>query len=93
MNLKLLTDLIDSLDGLKAFINLPNAMREAMRKTQDDTYRRTDTTLSRVIIRVGNLLLDAADDDFLAKPRGWATSVCRQSRSSDFANGKGSAYD
>ena len=69
MQLKLFTDLIDALGkvagGLKAIVNLPKAEREAMRRTLDETYRLIDTTLNMVIIRLGDVLLHAADDDFL----------------------------
>lgn len=69
MELKLFTDLIDALGkvagGLKAIVNLPKAEREAMRRTLDETYRLVDTTLNMVIIRLGDLLLLAAPDDFL----------------------------
>ena len=69
MELKLFTDLIDVLGkvagGLKAIVNLPKAEREAMRRTLDETYRLIDTTLNMVIIRLGDILLHAADDDFL----------------------------
>lgn len=69
MEFKLFTDLIDALGkvvgGLKALVNLPKAEREAMRRTLDETYRLIDTTLNMVIIRLGDILLHAADDDFL----------------------------
>ena len=69
MELKLFTDLIDALGkvagGLKAIVNLTKAEREAMRRTLDETYRLIDTTLNMVIIRLGDILLHAADDDFL----------------------------
>ena len=69
MELKLFTDLIDALGkvagGLKAIVNLPKAEREAMRRTLDETYRLIDTTLNMVIIRLGDILLHAADHDFL----------------------------
>lgn len=66
---KSFTDLIDSLGkaagGLKAIVNLPKTEREPMRQTLDETYRLSDTTLNMVIIRLGDLLLLAADEDFL----------------------------
>lgn len=69
MELKLFTDLIDALGkvggGLQAIVNLPKAERETMRQTLDETYRLIDTTLNMVIIRLGDILLHAADDDFL----------------------------
>ncbi len=69
MKLKLFTNLIDALGkvagGLKAIVNLPKAVREAMRRTLDETYRLIDTTLNMVIIRLGELLLNVADADFL----------------------------
>lgn len=69
MEIKLFTDLIDALGkvagGLKAIGNLPKAERETMRKTLDETYRLIDTTLNLVIIRLGDILLEAVDDDFL----------------------------
>lgn len=36
-----------------------------MRQTLDETYRLIDTTLNMVIIRLGDILLRAVDDDFL----------------------------
>lgn len=36
-----------------------------MPRTLDDTCRLFDTTLNMVIIRLGDILLFAADDDFL----------------------------
>ena len=69
MGLRLFTNLIDALGkvagGLKAIVNLPKAERETMRQTLDETYRLIDTTLNMVIIRLGDILLLAADDDFL----------------------------
>jgi hypothetical protein len=69
MELKLFTDLIDALGkvagGLKAIVNLPKAERETMRRTLDETYRLVDTTLNMVIIRLGDILLQTADEDFL----------------------------
>jgi hypothetical protein len=69
MELKIFTDLIDALgkvaSGLKAIVNLPKAEREAMRRTLDETYRLIETTLNMVIIRLGDILLLAADNDFL----------------------------
>ncbi|MDP2619114.1 MAG: hypothetical protein Q8P46_02885 [Hyphomicrobiales bacterium] len=69
MELKLFTDLIDALGkvagGLKAIVNLPKAERGTMRRTLNETYRLVDTTLNMLIIRLGDPLLLAADDDFL----------------------------
>jgi hypothetical protein len=69
MDIKLFTDLIDALnkvaDGLKAIVNLPKAERETIRQTLDETYRLIDTTLNMVIIRLGDIQLQASDDDFL----------------------------
>ena len=69
MELKLFTDLIDALGkvagGLKAIVNLPKSEREAIRRTLDETYRLIDTTLNMVIIRLGDILLQASNDDFL----------------------------
>lgn len=69
MELKLFTDLIDALDkvagGLKAIVNLPKAERETIRRTLDETYRLIDTTLNMVIIRLGDIVLQAPNDDFL----------------------------
>ena len=69
MEFKLFTDLIDALGkvagGLKAIVNLPKAQRELMRQTLDETYRLIDMTLNMVIIRLGDILLHPADDDFL----------------------------
>ena len=69
MELKLFTDLIDALGkvagGLKAIVNLAKAEREAMRRTLDETYHLVDTTLDIVMIRLGDILLHPAHDDFL----------------------------
>ena len=67
--LKVFTDLIDALGkvagGLKAIVNLPKAERETIRHTLDETYRLIDTTLNMVIIRLGDILFNVADADFL----------------------------
>jgi hypothetical protein len=39
-----------------------------LRQTLDETYRMIDTTLNMVIIRLGDILLLAAADDFLREP-------------------------
>ena len=71
MELKLFTDLIDALGkvagGLKAIVNLPKAEREAMRQALDETYRLIDTTLNMMIIRLVDILLHPAHDDFRRK--------------------------
>lgn len=71
MELKLFTDLIDALGkvagGLRAIVNLPTAERETIRRTLDETYRLIDTTLNMVIIRLGDIVLQASDDDFLCE--------------------------
>ena len=71
MELKIFTELINALGkvagGLKAIVNLPKAERETMRQTLDDTYRLIDTTLNMVIIRLGDILLQTSDDDFLGE--------------------------
>jgi len=71
MELKLFTELIDALGKvagwLKAIVNLPKAQRETKRRTLDETYRLMDTTLNMVIIRLGDILLRTADDDFLSE--------------------------
>lgn len=71
MEFKLFTDPIDVLgnvaDGLKAIVNMPEAEREATRCKLDGTYRLVDTTLNMVIIRLGEVPLYAADDDFLCE--------------------------
>ena len=67
--IKFFTDLIDALakvaGGLHAIVNLPKAERETIRHTLDETYRLIDTTLNMVIIRLGDILLQSVDDDFL----------------------------
>ena len=69
MELALFTDLIGALgkvaDGLKSIVSLPKVERETMRETLEEPYRLIDTALNMVIIRPGDLLLLAADDDFL----------------------------
>jgi hypothetical protein len=63
------TDLIDALGkvagGLKAVVNLPKAQRETIRQTLDENYRLIDTTLNMVIIRLGDIVLQPNNDDFL----------------------------
>jgi len=69
MDLKLFTDMIDALGkvvgGLKAIVTLPKTERETIGRTLDETYRLIDTTLNMVIIRLGDILLQGADGDFL----------------------------
>ncbi len=69
MSIKLFTDLIDALGkvagGLKTIVNLPKSERDAIRGTLDETYRLIDTTLNMVIIRLGDVLQNSADDEFL----------------------------
>lgn len=69
MEIRLFTDLIDALGkvagGLKTIVNLPKAERESIRHALDETYRLIDTTLNMVIIRLGDVLLQISDDDFL----------------------------
>lgn len=69
MALKLFTDLIEALgkvtDGLKVIVNLPKDKRESIHRPLDETYRLIDTTLNMVIIRLGDIVLQASDDDFL----------------------------
>jgi hypothetical protein len=69
MEFKFFTDLIDALGkvagGLKAIVNMPKAERETMRRTLDETYRLIDTTLNMVIIWLGDIQLQASDDDLL----------------------------
>lgn len=71
MKLTLFTDLIDTLAkvpcGLMHIVNLPKAERATIRQTLDETYRLIDTTLNMVIIRLGDILLHTADDDFLGE--------------------------
>ena len=67
--LALFNDLIDALSkvagGLKAIVNLPKAQRDEIRHTLAETFRLIDTTLNMVIIRLGDILLKANNDDFL----------------------------
>jgi hypothetical protein len=69
MDFKFFTDLIDALGkvagGLKALVQLPKTERETIRRTLDETYRLIDTTLNMVIIRIGDILLQSSDKDFL----------------------------
>jgi hypothetical protein len=69
MPIKVFSDLIDTLgkvaDGVKAVVSLPKAERETIHRTLDETYRLIDTTLNMVIIRLGDILLQTGDDDFL----------------------------
>jgi hypothetical protein len=65
----LFTDLIDALGkvagGLQAIARLPKAERETIHQTLDDTYRLIDTTVNMVIIRLGDILLQTSDNEFL----------------------------
>lgn len=67
--LKFFSDLIDALGkvagGLKAIANMPKAERDAIRRALDETFRLIDTTLNMVIIRLGDVLLESADEAFL----------------------------
>jgi hypothetical protein len=69
MDLKIFTDLINALgkvaSGIKTLVNLPKTERETISRTLDETYRLIDTTLNMVIIRLGDILLEGADGDFL----------------------------
>lgn len=69
MDFKFFTDLIDALGkvgtGLKALVQLPKTERESIRRTLDETYRLIDTTLNMVIIRLGDVLLQPSDKEFL----------------------------
>jgi hypothetical protein len=71
MEIKLFTDLIDPLGkvagGLKAIVDLPKAERETIRRRLDETYRLIDTTLNMVIIRLGAIQHQKADDDLLGE--------------------------
>ena len=73
MELGLFTNLIKALGNiagrLNASVNLAKAERDAIRRTLDESYRLIDTTLKMVIIRLSNILICAAGDDF---PRGAA---------------------
>lgn len=68
---KLLTDLIDVggkvVDGLKTIAGLPKAEREKYRQVMDDIYTLIDTTLSMVILRLGDILLLKDDGKFLGE--------------------------
>ena len=44
---------------LKAIANLPKAEREMRRQTLNETYRLMDTSLSMVIIRLGDIVGEA----------------------------------
>ena len=73
MELKLFGDLIDVLGkvtgGLKAIVNLPEAERETIRQTLDETYRLSDTMLNRVILRAA-LRLDN-DNEWMQAERAF----------------------
>ena len=59
MRLKLSADPIDILGKeagrLKSIVDLARAKRQEMRRTLDQNNRRVDTTLNRIIIRLGHL--------------------------------------
>ena len=97
MELKYFTDLIDALGkvagGLKAIVNLPKAEREAMRQTLHETYRLIDTTLNMVIIRLGDILLHAADDDFLCEAARLANYHDRMQAGGSFSYVMGRGHD
>ena len=71
MEFKFFTDLIGALgkvaSGLKALVQIPKTERESIRRTLDETYRLIDTTLNMVIIRLGDIQLETADDNFLCE--------------------------
>lgn len=45
-----------------------------MRQTLSETHRLIDTTLNMVIIRLGDILLPAADDNFFREATRWDNS-------------------
>ncbi|MDN7177821.1 hypothetical protein M0D69_07260 [Caballeronia sp. SEWSISQ10-4 2] len=69
MDIKLFSDVIDALakagDILKAVVGYPKGQRDKIQETLNETYRLLDTTLSMVIIRLGDIRLK--DEDELLK--------------------------
>lgn len=92
MEFKFFTDLIDALGkvatGLKTLVQLPKTERETIRSTLDEKYRLIDTTLNMVIIRLGDILLQSSDKDFLDEVARWTTIAtgCRRRVSSSSAS-------
>ena len=74
MNLKLFTDLIDALSkvvaGLRSIVNMSNAERQKYRLTIGETFLLLDSTLSMVILRLGDILFEQRDnEEFLSEVR------------------------
>ncbi len=71
MKLKLLSDPINAFGKvagwLKTIVNLPKTERKTIGRTLYETHHLIDTTLNMMIIRLGDLLLQASDDEFLCK--------------------------
>lgn len=71
IDIKLFSDAIDALgkvvNALKGVASIPKAEREQYRQTMADTYRLIDTTLNMVVIRLGDIMLQANDQAFIVE--------------------------
>ena len=69
MDIKLFSDLIDALGkvmgALKTLTGLPKSERDKYRQVLDDTNQLIITTLTMIILRLGDLLRTDKDDEFL----------------------------
>lgn len=69
MDIKLFTDLIDALGKvggvIKEIAKLPQGERDRFRKVFGETYLLLNTTLTMVIIRLGDMLFKERDGDFV----------------------------
>ena len=66
--MSLFSDIFDSIEkafkAVKAIANLPKETRDELRNTFDETFRLLDTSLNMVIIRLGEILRIANEQDF-----------------------------
>src|SRR4029077_3627047 len=71
MSLTLFTDLIHALgqivSGLRAFASIPKTERDNLRGTLDETCRLIATALNMVIIRLGDILQQKGQNEFLCE--------------------------
>jgi hypothetical protein len=69
MDLKLFTDVLDAIEkafkAIKVMANLPKQTRDELRGTFDDTFKLLDTSLSMIIIRLGEIIRITEDANFI----------------------------
>lgn len=73
MDIKIFTDLLDAIGkvfaGIKAIAKLPKEVRGKYRQTMEETYMLMDTTLSMIILRLGDIGLIENNAAFLDEAR------------------------